>query len=132
MPDHEIALALLEPGRADGRDQRQPHRSAPGQTAAEAQEQLGDSVAVYLDGGPASGGPASTILDCTGGSPLTLREGALTRAEIDVALADAQQREAAEAARRAAVAAAAAEPPARGRSGPRIAGSRRRGSSPNR
>ena len=82
-------------------------------------------MAVYLDGGPASGGPASTILDCTGDVPLTLREGALTRAEVDHALDEAQKREAEEAARKAAIAAAAAAPP-RSRPGPRIAGSRRR------
>ena len=81
------------------------------------QEQLGASVAVYLDGGTAPGGPASTILDCTGDAPLTLREGALTRAEIDVALEEAEKREAEEAARAAAVAAAAAQPP-RSRPGP--------------
>ena len=98
---------------------------APAQTVAEAQEQLGAAVAVYLDGGPAPGGFASTILDCTGDAPLTLREGALTRAEVDEALEEAAKREAEEAARAAAVAAAAAKPP-RNRAGPRIAGSRRR------
>ena len=74
---------------------------------------------------PPPGGYASTILDCTGDAPVTLREGALTRAEIDVALDEAEKREAEEAARAAAVAAAATEPP-RSRPGPRIAGSRRR------
>jgi L-threonylcarbamoyladenylate synthase len=97
----------------------------PAQTVTEAQEQLGASVAVYLDGGPASGGPASTILDCTAASPVTLREGPLTRPEVDRVLDEAEKREAAEAARKAAAEAAAAAP-SRGRAGPRIAGSRRR------
>ncbi len=35
-------------------------------TAAQARDQLGDSVAVYLDGGPSAGGVASTIVDLTG------------------------------------------------------------------
>ena len=125
MPDHEIALALLGQAGPMAVTSANLTGQAPAQTVAEAQEQLGASVAVYLDGGPAPGGFASTILDCTGDAPLTLREGALTRVEVDAALEEAATREAEEAARAAAVAAAAAEPP-RNRAGPRIAGSRRR------
>src|SRR6478752_2754725 len=72
-----------------------------------------------------AGPMAVTSANLTGHAPLTLREGALTRAEVDAALEEAATREAEEAARAAAVAAAAAEPP-RNRAGPRIAGSRRR------
>jgi len=125
MPDHKIALALLGQAGPMAVTSANLTGQAPAQTVAEAQEQLGASVAVYLDGGPAPGGFASTILDCTGDAPLTLREGALTRAEVDSALEEAATREAEEAARAAAVAAAAAKPP-RNRAGPRIAGSRRR------
>ena len=125
MPDHEIALALLGQAGPMAVTSANLTGRPPAQTAAEAQEQLGASVAVYLDGGPASGGPASTILDCTGEAPLTLREGALPWAEVDAALEEAAKREAEEAARASAVAAAAAQPP-RNRAGPRIAGSRRR------
>ena len=32
-------------------------------------EQLGDGVDFILDGGPAHGGPASTVIDCTGARP---------------------------------------------------------------
>ena len=125
MPLNRVALALLELTGPMAVTSANLTGRPPAQTAAEAQEQLGASVAVYLDGGPASGGPASTILDCTGGAPLTLREGALPRAEVDAALEEAAKREAEEAARASAVAAAAAKPP-RNRAGPRIAGSRRR------
>jgi tRNA threonylcarbamoyl adenosine modification protein (Sua5/YciO/YrdC/YwlC family) len=127
MPDHEIALALLGQAGPMAVTSANLTGQPPAQTVAEAQEQLGASVAVYLDGGPASGGPASTILDCTGTTPVTLREGALTRAEIDTAIDEAEKRDAAEAARKAAVEAAALTPPRTG-TGPRIAGSRRRGS----
>ena len=51
-------------------------------TAAEAQEQLGDSVAVYLDGGTSPGGVPSTILDVTGPTPRILRQGAIDLAEL--------------------------------------------------
>jgi tRNA A37 threonylcarbamoyladenosine synthetase subunit TsaC/SUA5/YrdC len=44
--------------------------------------QLGDAVAVYLDGGPCPVGVASTIVDLTAAEPRVLREGAVSRAQI--------------------------------------------------
>jgi L-threonylcarbamoyladenylate synthase len=38
--------------------------------------QLGDVVDLVLDGGPAPGGPASTVVDCTGDVPSIVRIGA--------------------------------------------------------
>lgn len=52
------------------------------QAAAEILSQLGDSIDLILDGGPAHGGPPSTVVDCTGPRPRVLREGALTRAQV--------------------------------------------------
>ena len=46
-------------------------------TAGEARDQLGDDVAVYLDGGPAQTGIASTIVDVTADVPRILRAGAV-------------------------------------------------------
>jgi tRNA threonylcarbamoyl adenosine modification protein (Sua5/YciO/YrdC/YwlC family) len=40
-------------------------------------DQLGDSVDLVLDGGPAHGGPASSIVDCSGPQPVILRVGAM-------------------------------------------------------
>lgn len=48
----------------------------------EAERMLGDSVAVYLDGGPSRGGQASTILDVTAVTPRLLREGPITLADL--------------------------------------------------
>ena len=45
--------------------------------AAEILAQLGDVVALVLDGGVAHGGPASTVVDCTGDRPAILRAGAI-------------------------------------------------------
>ena len=45
--------------------------------AAEIAARLGDAVALVLDGGPISGGPASTVVDCTLEWPSILREGAI-------------------------------------------------------
>jgi L-threonylcarbamoyladenylate synthase len=45
--------------------------------AAEIFDQLGDAVHLILDGGPAHGGPASTVVDCSGELPRILRVGAI-------------------------------------------------------
>lgn len=51
-------------------------------TAAAAQEQLGESVALYVDGG-ARAAPASTIVDVTRGGAEVLREGAIPAAAVE-------------------------------------------------
>jgi len=52
-------------------------------TAAEIVEQLGAAIALVLDGGPAQGGPASTVVDCTVDPPRILRTGAIVAAELE-------------------------------------------------
>jgi hypothetical protein len=42
-----------------------------------AQDQLGESVSVYLDGGPCADNVPSTIVDLTGPIPKVLRSGAI-------------------------------------------------------
>ncbi|MFG1816953.1 L-threonylcarbamoyladenylate synthase [Kribbella sp. NPDC049174] len=82
VPDHENTRELLS-------------RTGPlavssanlsGQPAAldvyDAEEQLADSVAVYLDGGTATGGQPSTIVDITGDTPHVVRLGALSLAQL--------------------------------------------------
>ncbi|MGQ0798176.1 MAG: L-threonylcarbamoyladenylate synthase [Methanobacteriota archaeon] len=46
-------------------------------TCDEARDQLGDAVDVYVDGGPASLGIESTVVDLTGPRPKVLRAGAV-------------------------------------------------------
>jgi L-threonylcarbamoyladenylate synthase len=58
--------------------------------AAEIRAQLGSAVELILDGGPAHGGPASTVVDCTGEQPRILRVGAVTVAEVARVLAEAE------------------------------------------
>lgn len=81
VPDHEFTRALL---RRTG-PLAVSSANVSGQQAAititEAIEQLGDSVAVYLDAGPGTGPVPSTIVDLTG-PPAILREGRLTRDEM--------------------------------------------------
>lgn len=78
MPDHPAALALL---RRTG-PLAVSSANATGRPAAldvtAAQEQLGESVTVYLDGGDAPGGVASTIVDATGPHLRVVREGAVS------------------------------------------------------
>jgi tRNA threonylcarbamoyl adenosine modification protein (Sua5/YciO/YrdC/YwlC family) len=82
VPDHENTRELLS-------------RTGPlavssanisGQPAAldvyDAESQLQDSVAVYLDGGTATGGQPSTIIDITGDTPHVVRLGALSLEQL--------------------------------------------------
>jgi tRNA threonylcarbamoyl adenosine modification protein (Sua5/YciO/YrdC/YwlC family) len=82
MPDSAAALSLL---RRTG-PLAVTSANLTGRPAAvsvdEARAQLGASVAVYLDGGPAPGGTASTIVDATGSRPRVVRSGAIGLAEL--------------------------------------------------
>ena len=50
----------------------------PEATDAQAiRDQLGEAVDLILDGGPARGGPPSTVVDCSTPTPRILREGAI-------------------------------------------------------
>ncbi|HEY8636162.1 MAG TPA: L-threonylcarbamoyladenylate synthase [Candidatus Limnocylindrales bacterium] len=50
--------------------------------AAEILAQLGEAVDLILDGGPAQGGLASTVVDCSGARPVILREGAIPTSRV--------------------------------------------------
>jgi L-threonylcarbamoyladenylate synthase len=78
MPLHAVALDLLKQTGPMAVSSANRTGSPPATTADEAVEQLGDSVAVYLDGGPCPGGVPSTIVDLTGSVPRLLRDGAVS------------------------------------------------------
>ena len=50
--------------------------------ATEILAQLGEAVDLILDGGPAHGGLASTVVDCSGARPVILREGAIPTSRV--------------------------------------------------
>ena len=50
--------------------------------AAEIEALLGQAVDLILDGGPSRGGPASTVVDCTGPEPEIRRAGAIATEDI--------------------------------------------------
>jgi L-threonylcarbamoyladenylate synthase len=78
MPLHPVAIELLEVTGPMGVSSANKSGQPPALTAQEARDQLGDEVAVYLDGGPAELGVASTIVDVTAETPRILRAGAVS------------------------------------------------------
>jgi tRNA threonylcarbamoyl adenosine modification protein (Sua5/YciO/YrdC/YwlC family) len=121
MPLHPVTLELLRRTGPMAVSSANRHGLPAATTAAEARDQLGDAISVYLDGGPCTDNVPSTILDLTGTVPRLLRAGALSADAlrkvvpvVDLPSADGQpamspaDRRAAEA-----IAAAAAESAAR-------------------
>lgn len=90
VPDHPAALALL--ARTGPLAVTSANRTGQpaATTASDAQTQLGQAVSVYLDGGDSPLGVASTIVDATGALLTVVREGGVSRAQLeDVVGADA-------------------------------------------
>jgi tRNA threonylcarbamoyl adenosine modification protein (Sua5/YciO/YrdC/YwlC family) len=91
MPLHPVAIELLREVGPMAVSSANKSGSPAAVTAADAREQLGDLVGVYLEGGPSEQGAASTIVDLTGATPRVLREGPVTAAAIaDVLGIDAE------------------------------------------
>jgi L-threonylcarbamoyladenylate synthase len=86
VPDHPIPLALIGllerplTGTSANRSGQPPPR-----TAAEVEEQFDSEVDIIIHGGPAPLGVESTVLDLTVDPPRILREGALSRDELEAA-----------------------------------------------
>jgi L-threonylcarbamoyladenylate synthase len=89
IPDAPLALALIE---AAGTGLAAPSANRFGRvsptTALHVAEDLGQDVAVILDGGRCSIGVESTIVDLTGSHPRILRPGAITAEMLEEALAE--------------------------------------------
>lgn len=82
MPLHPVAIELLtDVGPMAVSSANLTGHPAPEDCDA-AQRMLGDSVSVYLDGGPTPGNAASSIVDVTGDVPLLLRAGAISAEEL--------------------------------------------------
>jgi L-threonylcarbamoyladenylate synthase len=78
MPLHSVALDLLKETGPLAVSSANRTGMPPATTAADAEEQLGDAVSVYLDGGPCDADVPSTIVDLTGDVPRLLRAGAVS------------------------------------------------------
>ncbi|MGV0739905.1 threonylcarbamoyl-AMP synthase [Mycolicibacterium sp. (ex Dasyatis americana)] len=82
MPLHPVAIELLREVGPMAQSSANVSGQPAAVTAAQAHEQLGDKVEVYLDGGPAEQQSASTIVDLTGAQPRILRTGPISAADI--------------------------------------------------
>jgi L-threonylcarbamoyladenylate synthase len=94
MPDDRIALELLAETGPLAVSSANKTGEPAAQTALDALYQLGDSIEVYLDAGATPGPKPSTIVDATGlvdgsGPLVVLREGVVTRDQLEAAVPDA-------------------------------------------
>ncbi|MET7899459.1 L-threonylcarbamoyladenylate synthase [Streptomyces mirabilis] len=90
MPSHPVALELLaETGPMAVSSANLTGKPSP-QDCDAAQGMLGDSVAVYLDGGPTAAAVASTIVDLTGPLPVLKRAGAISAERLRTVAPDLQ------------------------------------------
>jgi L-threonylcarbamoyladenylate synthase len=80
VPKHKAALDLLRAAGPLMTTSANLHGKEPAMTAEEAGALPG--LAAVLDGGPAPGGVASTVLDLTGPEPHVLRSGAIPPSEL--------------------------------------------------
>lgn len=88
IPAHPVPLALIRSlgSPLTGTSANLSGRPAP-VTAVEVYQQLGEKVDLILDGGKCPGGIESTIVDVSGKTPLILRQGAISREEIEAEIA---------------------------------------------
>lgn len=82
MPEDEVALELLRRTGPLAVSSANSTGQAAAKSAAEAQEMLGESVAVYLEGDEPGTGVASTILDITSAEPQVVRLGGVSLEEL--------------------------------------------------
>jgi L-threonylcarbamoyladenylate synthase len=87
VPSHPVARALIE---AVGRPLAAPSANLSGRvsptTAADVAADLGQRVALVVDGGPSDVGLESTILGCFGGKAFQLRPGGVPREAAEAVL----------------------------------------------
>ncbi|HRK62515.1 MAG TPA: L-threonylcarbamoyladenylate synthase [Candidatus Omnitrophota bacterium] len=84
MPNHPVALELIRLAETPiAAPSANPFGYLSPTTAKHVQDQLGDKVAMILDGGPCATGVESTILDLVFSKPAILRAGGIPIEEIE-------------------------------------------------
>jgi tRNA A37 threonylcarbamoyladenosine synthetase subunit TsaC/SUA5/YrdC len=86
MPDHEVALEILERTGPLAVSSANLTGMPAALDADHAEEMLGDKVEVIVDAGESPGGLASTIVDVTGDQGRVLRRGALSLEDLNAVL----------------------------------------------
>lgn len=91
VPDHAVARRLIA-ASGGGLPVTSANRSGQkdARSADEVIAQLDGRIALVLDGGPTTGGVASSIVDCTADQIKIIREGAISLAQIEAALRQAK------------------------------------------
>lgn len=87
MPLHPFTLELLREVGPLAVSSANVSGQSPATTVEQARAQFGEQVGVYVDGGPAEHGVASTIVDATGQRPRILRAGAVSTQRLAEVLA---------------------------------------------
>ena len=82
MPNQPLALELLQRSGPMAVSSANISGNPPALNAANAKQQFGDAVGIYLDGGDAQVGEPSTIVDISGPQPVILREAAISAERI--------------------------------------------------
>jgi L-threonylcarbamoyladenylate synthase len=93
MPLHPVALELLVATGPMAVSSANRSGSPPATSVDDAIDQLGESVGVYLDGGPSGVAVPSTIVDVTGELPRVLRVGEIPVETLREVVADLQAAE---------------------------------------
>jgi len=84
-PDHPVPRALCAEVGPLATTSANRHGEPTHETAAAVADDLGEAVAIVLDGGACTGSP-STVVDCTGLEPRLLREGRVPWAHVLAAI----------------------------------------------
>ena len=82
VPDHNVARALLSAAGPMAVTSANLSGQPSPSTAQEVFAQLGERIALIIDGGKTPGGVPSTVVDCSGAEPLILRAGPILEDEI--------------------------------------------------
>ncbi|MBS4178049.1 L-threonylcarbamoyladenylate synthase [Lederbergia citrea] len=87
MPDHPVALALISAADLPIAAPSANRSGKPSPTTANhVRTDLDGSIAGIVDGGPTGVGLESTVVDCTGKTPVILRPGGVSKEEIEAVI----------------------------------------------
>lgn len=84
--DGEVRALVEACGGALTATSANPSDGKPAETAQEVLDYFGESIDLIVDGGSATGGQPSTVVDTTGSNPRLIREGAIAWSEIQATI----------------------------------------------
>ncbi|AXP01146.1 MULTISPECIES: L-threonylcarbamoyladenylate synthase [Bacillus cereus group] len=87
MPDHPVALALIEEANVPVAAPSANRSGRPSPTlASHVYEDLNKKIAGIVDGGATGVGVESTVIDCTSAVPTILRPGGITKEQLEAVI----------------------------------------------